>query len=67
MQMFLIQFETHNVVNGIEVDHGPITLQTRWHLKDDKALIHNFPLGRSTNLLDATIKNNLRTGESMLG
>ncbi len=53
MQMFLIQFETRNVVNGIEVDHGPtaIALQTRWHLKDDKALIHNFPLWRSTNFL----------------
>lgn len=31
MQMFLIQFETHNVVNGIEVDHGPtaIALQNK--------------------------------------
>jgi hypothetical protein len=41
MQMFLVQFETRNVVNRIEVDHGPttITLQTTWHLKDDKARI----------------------------
>jgi hypothetical protein len=41
MQMFLIQFETHNVVNGIEVDHGltGIALQTTWHFKDDKERI----------------------------
>jgi hypothetical protein len=41
MQMFLIQFETYNVVIGIEVDHGPtvIALQTTWHFKDDKARI----------------------------
>lgn len=42
MQMFLIQFETRNVVNGIEVDCGPTTiaLQTIWHLKDDKTRIN---------------------------